>query len=93
MTTGLPRNQPARNSNASASLHFRFISGFCTAQLTFNTDGIINKLVTVFAGDCTVKTVDNSVINTPRPQSPLRYDIGAPRTSDFNEILYTLTSY
>ena len=47
------------------------------AQLSSNTDGIINKLVTVFARDCGTQTVDNSKIGSSRPQSPLRYDVGA----------------
>ena len=48
-STGLPRNQTARHSNASASLNIFPYPVLCTAQLTSNTDGIINKLVTVFA--------------------------------------------
>ena len=46
---GLPRNQPARMANPSASLFFCFNDNSCLAQLTSNTDGIIQKLVTVFA--------------------------------------------
>ena len=46
---GLPRNQPARNSNASQACHLFFIPGLCPAQLTSNTDNKVQKLVTVFA--------------------------------------------
>ena len=47
---GLPRNQTAHSSNASAGLALCYLDRYYMAQLTFNTDGIINKLVTVFAG-------------------------------------------
>jgi hypothetical protein len=49
MLTGLPRNQPARNSNPSASLLNYSQDNYYMAQLTSNTDSIIKKLVTVFA--------------------------------------------
>jgi len=58
MVTGLPQNQTAHNPNASASLHFRFIPGSRTAQLTYNMDGIINKLVMAFAAGLLLPRLD-----------------------------------
>jgi len=46
-----------------------------------NTDSIIKKLVKVFALAPAPMTIDRNKNNTQRPQSPLRYDVGAPPTN------------
>ena len=63
------------------------------AQLTSNTDNKGQLFVTVFAGICSTKTINYYVIKSPRPQSPLRCDIGAPPAGVFKKDLCTLTCY
>ena len=63
------------------------------AQLTSNTDNKGQLFVTVFAGISATRTVNYYVIKSPRPQSPLRCDIGAPLAGAFNKDLCTLSCY
>ena len=63
------------------------------AQLTSNTDNKGQLFVTVFAGISATKTINYYVIKSPRPQSSLRFDIGAPPAGVFNKDLCTLTCY
>jgi hypothetical protein len=67
----------------SQACFFILIPGLNMSQLTSNTDNKVQKLVTVFA--FCLMHLDNIllVINAPRPQSPLRCDIGAPPASAF----------
>jgi hypothetical protein len=67
----------------SQACFFILIPGLNMEQLTSNTDNKVKKLVTVFAyAFCTNDNL-KSEISTPRPQSPLRCDIGASPAGTF----------